>query len=54
MAQLDTARREAFEARGLLEVACWEVSEAVNLAERLKEECRGFHGVLHQQITLVA
>ena len=31
-----------------------EASEAVNLAERLKEECRGLHGDLHQQITLVA
>ena len=29
-------------------------SEAVNLAERLNEECRGLRGELHQQITLVA
>ena len=40
VAQLDVARREA--------------SEAVNSAERLSEECRGLHGDLHQQITLVA
>ena len=31
-----------------------EVSEAINSTERLTEECRGLHGDLHQQITLVA
>ena len=31
-----------------------EASEAVSLAERLSEECRGLRGDLHQQITLVA
>ena len=31
-----------------------EVSEAVNSAERLTEECRGLCGDLHQQVTLVA
>ena len=31
-----------------------EVSEAVNSAERLTEECRGLRGDLHQQVTLVA
>ena len=54
LAQLDAARRKAFEARALLEVARREASEAVSLAERLKEECYGLHGDLHQQITLVA
>ena len=48
------ARREASEAKALLEVARREASEAVSLAERLKEECHGLHGDLHQQITLVA
>ena len=31
-----------------------EVSKAVNLTERLTEECRGLRGDLHQQVTLVA
>ena len=48
------ARREASEARALLDVARCEASEAVNSAERLNEECRGLCGDLHQQITLVA
>ena len=48
------ARREASEARALLEVARREASEAVNLAERLNEEYRGLRGDLHQQITLVS
>ena len=52
--QFDVACREASEARALLEVARREASEAVSLAERLKEECHGLHGDLHQQITLVA
>ena len=38
----------------LLDVARHEASEAINLAERLNEECRGLRGDLHQQITLVA
>ena len=38
----------------MLEVARCEASEAVNSAEQLREECRGLHGDLHQQITLVA
>ena len=38
----------------LLDVARREASEAVNLAERLNEECRGLRGDLHQQMTLVA
>ena len=38
----------------LLDVTRREASEAVKLAERLNEECRGLHGDLHQQITLLA
>ena len=38
----------------LLDGARREDSGAVNLAERLTEECRGLRGDLHQQITLVA
>ena len=37
----------------LLDRARREASEAVVLAERLSEECRGLHGDLHQQINLV-
>ena len=40
IALLDEARREA--------------SEAISSAERLTEECRGLHGDLHEQVTLVA
>ena len=54
VAQLDVARREASEARALLAAARREAFEAVSLAERLKEECHGLQGALHQQITLVA
>ena len=52
--QLEVARREVSEARALLEVARREASEALNSAERLREECHGLHGDLHQQITLIA
>ena len=38
----------------LLDGARREVSEAVNSAEHLTEECRGLHGDLHQQVTLVS
>ena len=38
----------------LLDLARREVSEAVNSAERLTEECRGLRGDLLQQVTLVA
>ena len=54
VAQLETARREASEAKALQDVARREASEAVNLAERLSEECCGLRGDLHQQVTLVA
>ena len=52
--QLEAARCEASEARALLEVAHRVASEAVNSAERLREECRGLHGDLHQHITLIS
>ena len=38
----------------LLDGARREVFEVVNSAARLTEECRGLHGDLHQQVTLVA
>ena len=38
----------------LLDGARREASEAVSSVERLTEECRGLHGDLHQQVTLVA
>ena len=52
--QLEAARREVSKARALLEVARREASEVLNSAERLREECHGLHGDLHQQITLIA
>ena len=38
----------------LLEAARRESSEAVNLSERLGEECRGLRADLHQQVSVVA
>ena len=38
----------------LLEAARRESSEAVNLSERLGEECRGLRPDLHQQVNVVA
>ena len=38
----------------LLETARCESSEAVNLAERLNEECRGLRADLHQRVSLTA
>ena len=38
----------------LLHGAHLKVSEAVNSAKRLTEECHGLRGDLHQQVTLVA
>ena len=38
----------------LLEAACRESSEAVNLSRRLSEECRGLRTDLHQQVSMVA
>ena len=38
----------------LLETACRESSEAVNLSGRLGKECRGLRTDLHQQVSMVA
>ena len=38
----------------LLEAARRESSEAVNLSERLGEECRGLRANLHQQVSVIA
>ena len=48
------ARREASEGKVLLETARRESSEAVNLSERLSEECRGLRTDLHQLVSMVA
>ena len=53
-AQLEAARREASKCKVLLETARCESSEAVNLAERLNEECRGLRADLHQRVSLAA
>ena len=52
--QLETARREVSDGKVLLEAACRESSEAVNLSERLGEECRGLRADLHQQVSVIA
>ena len=52
--QLEVARREASEGKVLLETARRESSEALNLSERLSEECRGLRADLHQQVSMVA
>ena len=52
--QLETARREVSEGKVLLETARRESSEAVNLSERLGEECRGLRADLHQKVSVVA
>ena len=38
----------------LLETDRRESSEALNLSERLSEECRGLRADLHQQVSMVA
>ena len=38
----------------LLDGARRKASEAINSVDRLTEECRGLHGDLHQQVTLVS
>ena len=53
-AQLEAALREASECKVLLETTRCESSEAVNLAERLNEECRGLRADLHQRVSLAA
>ena len=52
--ELHAVKDELRDKTALLDGARREVSEAVNLAERLTEECRGLRGDLHQQVTLVA
>ena len=52
--ELRAVKDELRDKTALLDGARCEVSEAVNLAERLTEECRGLHGDLYQQVTLVA
>ena len=52
--ELRTANGDLRDKVALLDVACREASEAVNLSERMNEECRGLRGDLHQQITSVA
>ena len=52
--QLEIAHREASEGKVLLETARRESSEAVNLSERLGEECHGLRTDLHQQVSMVA
>ena len=52
--ELRAANDELHDKTALLDRARREASEAINLMERLTEECRGLRGDLHQQITLVA
>ena len=52
--ELRAVKDELRDKTTLLDGARCEVSEAVNSAERLTEECRGLRGDLHQQVTLVA
>ena len=52
--ELRMARAEKCDKTTLLDGARHEASEAINSAERLIEECRGLHGDLHQQVTMVA
>ena len=52
--QLEAAHREASVGKVLLETARRESSEAINLSERLSEECRGLREDLHQQVSVVA
>ena len=54
MEELRAVKDELRDKMALLDKARHEVSEAVNLTERLNEECRGLRGDLHQQVTLVA
>ena len=52
--ELRAVKDELRDKMALLDRAHREVSEAVNSAERLTEECRGLREDLHQQVTLVA
>ena len=51
--ELRAANDELRDKVALLDGARREASEAIILAERLNEECRGLRGDLHQQISLV-
>ena len=51
--ELCAANDELCDKTTLMDGARREASEAVNLAERLIDECHGLRGDLHQQITLV-
>ena len=52
--ELCVARDELRDKTALLNGARREPSEDISFAECLTEECRGLHGDLHQQVTLVA
>ena len=52
--ELRAVKDELRDKTTLLDGARREVSKAVNSTERLTEECRGLHGDLHHQVTLVA
>ena len=52
--ELRAVKDELRDKTTLLDGTRREVSEVVNSAERLTEECRGLRGDLHQQVTLVA
>ena len=52
--ELRVVKDELRDKTALLDWARREVSEAINSAERLNEECCGLRGDLHQQVTLVA
>ena len=52
--QLEAACREVSEGKVLLEAARRESFEAVNLSERLGEECHGLRADLHQQVSVIA
>ena len=52
--ELRAVKDELRDKTALLDGAHREASEATNSTDRLTEECRGLHGDLHQQVTLVA
>ena len=52
--ELRAANGDLRDKAALLDLAHREAFKAVNLAERLNEECRGLREDLHQQITLIA
>ena len=52
--ELRVAKDELREKTALLDRARREASEAISSGKRVTEECHVLHGVLHQQVTLVA